>query len=176
VAALPQNHPCHQMALDSCYDATKRTVNNWATAVTRSLRDIGYHFVSSCERMAPVDMDRVRYLLGMQCSKPWEGLGVCPRTCPSKNARLCTYERWFARPQDLSKDNMYLTLPVGARRLRMFLRFRMGCHGLPNDIGRQRKVPRHQRLCQRCALGEVGDEHHLIFRCPAVQTVRTKYS
>lgn len=176
VAALPRDHPCHQMALDSCYDATKGTVNNWATAVTRHLRDIGYQFVSSSDRMSPVDMDRVRFLLGMQSSKTWEGLDVCPRTCPSKNAQLCTYERWFARPLGLSKENLYLTLPVGGRRLRMFLRFRMGCHGLPNDAGRQRKVPRHQRLCQRCALGEVGDEQHLIFACPAVQTVRTKYS
>ena len=59
--------------------------------------------------------------------------------------------------------------------MRVFLRFRMGCHGLPKDVGRRTATPRMQRVCQQCDLNEVGDEQHLIFACTAVQHVRDRY-
>ena len=55
------------------------------------------------------------------------------------------------------------------------LRFRMGCHGLANDIGRRTGVPRLQRLCPRCDMHIVGDERHVIFECAALQPVRDKF-
>ncbi len=30
----------------------------------------------------------------------WVGLDDCPRTCPLKGARLCTYANWSARAVD----------------------------------------------------------------------------
>ena len=59
--------------------------------------------------------------------------------------------------------------------MRTFLRFRMGCHGLPRDIGRRTAISRMQRVCQKSDLNEVGDEKHLIFTCPAVLHVRDRY-
>ena len=176
LAALPSHHPCHQLALDNCYDAVVLGVNNWASAFMRSIRDLGYGFDIRVDKLVPVDMDTAMSLLTRESQKCWDGLGVCPRTCPSKGAQLCTYERWFARPPDLPKHNLFLLLPLGARRLRAFLRFRMGCHDLPSDAGRRAGIPRHQRVCPRCPLGEVGDERHLIFSCTAVQEVRDRYA
>eukprot|EP00884_Botryococcus_braunii_P000418 jgi/Botrbrau1/10377/Bobra.146_2s0015.1 len=49
------------------------------------------------------------------------------------------------------------------------MRFRLGCHDLRIDKGRQQGIPRDQRICKMCSLELVGDEHPLLFTCPAVQ-------
>ncbi len=68
-----------------------------------------------------------------------------------------------------------LQQPLSARCLRILLKFRMGCHSLPNVSGRWARVPRPQRLCMRCAQQVLGDERHLVFECPALQSVRDRY-
>ena len=65
--------------------------------------------------------------------------------------------------------------PLSARCMRMLLRFRLGCHSLPVVLGRRDRVPRDQRLCRGCDLHVVGDERHMVFECPAMQTVRDRY-
>ncbi len=56
------------------------------------------------------------------------------------------------------------------------MRFRLGCHELPVEIGRRAGVLRRNRLCTRCSLGLVGDEKHMIFECPAVGPLRDVYA
>ncbi len=68
-----------------------------------------------------------------------------------------------------------LQQPLSARCLRILLKFRMGCHSLPNVSGRWARIPRPQRLCMRCAQQVIGDERHLVFECPALQSVRDRY-
>ena len=46
------------------------------------------------------------------------------------------------------------------------------CHDVPKDIGR---LPRRQRVCQECALSEIGYQH-LILACTAAQFVRDHYA
>ena len=67
-------------------------------------------------------------------------------------------------------------LPIPAAKLRVFLRFRIGCHGLPNVLGRFARVPRLQRPCTACHTAKIGDERHLVFERPALQDVRQRYS
>ena len=62
-------------------------------------------------------------------------LGVPHRT-------LCTYDKWFARPAgvqmlppSLLRPGALLMQPMTAHLMRMLLRFRMGCHSLPNVMG-----------------------------------------
>ena len=105
----------------------------------------------------------------------WEGVDICPRTCPSEDATLCTYVRWFARPAGLRQPGPLVMQPLSARCMRTLLRFRMGSHSLPIVLGRRTGVPRAQRLCQRCNLHAVHDERHLVFECPAMQCVRDRY-
>jgi hypothetical protein len=47
----------------------------------------------------------------------------------------------------------------------------MGCHdyGLPVDVGWRTGIPCTQRLCPWSHVEEVGDEHQLIFMCPALR-------
>ena len=52
----------------------------------------------------------------------------------------------------------------------------MGCHGLPNDLGRRAGTSRRQRSCPRCAMPGVADERHLVFECPAMQPVRDQFA
>jgi hypothetical protein len=65
---------------------------------------------------------------------------------------------------------------VDVRRLRVFLRFRLSVHGLPDDTGRWRGVHRSQQTCGTSDSCVVGDEHHCVFVCPALAAVRTHYA
>ena len=125
--------------------------------------------------MEPIDLARVLDLLDARDLPVWKDLDVCPRTCPSANAQLCTYERWFARPTTLRNVALLYELPLSAACLLTFLQFRMGCHGLPNDVGGRRRIPRMQRSCPRCAMHGIADERHLVSECPAFQPVRDTF-
>jgi hypothetical protein len=175
LAELPASSLHKQAALDDCWDAIVGHVKNWAYSFITGLRSLGYEFLIRCDMMEPVDLPRVLELLKDRDSQRWQNLDVCPRTCPSANAQLCTYERWFAQPQTLRRVCPLLQLPVSAGCLRTLLRFRMGCHGLPNDVGRRRGIPRMQRSCTRCDMPGIADERHLIFECVAVQPVRDRF-
>ena len=164
-----------QVALDDCHDAVVGNVKNWAWSVMRGLRDLGYHFTIRCDALELIDVRRVMDLLHQKCLQDWHDLDVCPRTCPSKRAHLCTYDRWFARPARLRSPSLLLQQPLSASCMRTLLRFRMGCHGLPNDLGRRAGTPRRQRSCPRCAMPGVADERHLVFECPAMQPVRDQF-
>jgi len=139
------------------------------------LRQIGYEFTVRFDTLQPVQIVDVMQLFNDQASQVWANIDICPRTCPSVHATLCTYHRWFARPDGLRRPGMLLQQPLSARCLRVFLKFRMGCHSLPNVTGRWAKVPRAQRMCMHCDQQVIGDERHLVFECPAVQSIRARY-
>ena len=55
------------------------------------------------------------------------------------------------------------------------LRFRTGCHALPNVIGTRTGVPRSQRLCPLCQ-SPYSDERHTLLECTALSPLRETYS
>ena len=175
LAALPAGNFHRQVALDDCWDAITRNVKNWAWAFMLGLRQIGYEFTIRFDTLVPVEIDGVMQLLDAQALQVWADIDICPRTCPSRNATLCTYRRWFARPDCLRRPGQLFQQPLSARCLRVFLKFRMGCHSLPNVSGRWARVPRAQRLCLHCAQQVIGDERHLVFECPVLQFLRDRY-
>jgi hypothetical protein len=54
-------------------------------------------------------------------------------------------------------------------------RFRTGAHGLEIERGRWSKPlrDREARICSVCKSGEVEDESHFLFRCPAYAVLRS---
>ena len=61
------------------------------------------------------------------------------------------------------------------------LRFRLGAHDLRVATGRWGQCPtarasRGARLCERCDLGLVEDEFHVVFECPFYAPVRERFA
>ena len=131
-----------------------------------SLADLG---------LLPVNLKMIMNLSQQQQRAGMDDVDTCPRTCPSAGAMVCTYRRWFLREPGQG-GQPFFQLPANARKITQLMRFRLGCHGLPSDVGRHRadSLPRHERLCTRCQDGR-GDEKHMVFECSALQHIRDEY-
>jgi len=153
------------------------TQETFAGTLLAQLKKLGYYIEDHVrlDQVKRVNTHHLKDLLDRREDLLWEGLDLSPRSCASERALFCRYLRWFARPPHVPYPRRVLTAPVPQKVLRSFIRFRLGCHGLPIDIGRQQSIPRSERLCTRCNAGIIGDEHHLIFTCSAVAEVRRQY-
>ena len=72
----------------------------------------------------------------------------------------------------------YLKEVTSRAQLRRLAQLRTGSHQLRVETGRweRPRVAREQRICQRCQSGEVDDEHHMVFDCPALEEVRVQHA
>lgn len=63
-------------------------------------------------------------------------------------------------------------------QLRHLAQLRTGSHRLRVETGRweRPRLPRQERTCRRCDSGDVDDEHHLVFDCPALQELREQHA
>ncbi len=168
-----------QIAIDDIADAVRSGVRNWAWSIWRNLADIGYVLEWREGHMPSVRVDTVLHMLRGARRARCQAVDICPRTAPSDGVMMCTYMRWFAGPAVLQSSRcrgQILGVPVRARQMRKFIRFRLGCHELPVEMGRRAGVLRRNRLCTRCSMGLVGDEKHMIFECPAVGPLRNRYA
>ena len=139
LAGLPATSLYKQVALADCRDAVQNNVHNWAHSFMKGLTRLVYQVVIRCDDMDFINLPRVRQLLVERFVAPLQQLDISPRTCPSRGALLCTYVRWFQRPDNVSSCPAQLHLP--RRTVQRFLRFRSGCHGLTNDLGRRTGTP-----------------------------------
>ena len=64
---------------------------------------------------------------------------------------------------------------LSAGCVQSLLRFRLGCHNLPWDLGRRQGVPRLHRICTLCAGEHLGDEQHVVVECPGLQAIRDRH-
>ena len=105
----------------------------------------------------------------------WAGLHISPHSAPSKKAKLCTYLRWFSRPERCSVEPC--DLPFSIKKLRSILHFRMGSHALPVEQCRldRQAVPRHLRRCTFCTTRAVEDERHCL-DCPSFGDLRSEHA
>ena len=173
LASLPIGNVSRHVALDACSAAISQDHRNWAHSMFKAIRGIGYQLNIRCDDLDHIDMSALSLMLTQRRDAVWDGLDICPRTCPSFNAKLCTYATWFARPVEQHARSL-LDLPVSRRCMQRFPRFRMGCHRLPRDTGAWVGIPRLHRVCNIRQHRTIGDEKHLVFECPALQDLRDK--
>ena len=60
---------------------------------------------------------------------------------------FCTYRRWFLREPAGQEGRPFFQLSANARKVTQLMRFRLGCHGLPSDVGRHRTDPLPCNAC-----------------------------
>ena len=147
-------------------------VHNWSHELITHFRRLGLDFPIRCDMAEPVDMQAFDEFLLNKQRQDWLDLDVCPRTCTDR-VRLCTYQQWFSRPGDCKLT--YLRLPVAPRDMKEVMRFRVGCHSLPIEMGRRQRTPRNSRVCTLCDAQSLGDERHLLLECPALGPIRARY-
>jgi hypothetical protein len=177
LACKPMGSIYKVIALDCCSAAVASSQHNWAWSMFKAIRATGYELSIRVDDMDVINVSALRQHIAQRRDSIWDGLDVCPRTCPSHKSRYCTYARWFARPHDAHTRTL-LDVPVSAACMKGLLRFRMGCHRLPRDEGAwvRPRIPRLDRVCQLCATSALGDEKHLVFECPELQWLREKWS
>ena len=120
------------------------------------------------------------------CHFPSLGLHISPSSAPSKKAKLCTYLRWFSRPERCSVEP-YMTCHLLSKNsdLSSILGWAhiYSSHALPVEQGRLGRpavlaVPRHLRRCTFCTTRAVEDERHYLskclFACPRFGATKTK--
>ena len=112
-----------------------------------------------------MDIYALSLLLRQRTDAVWDGLDICPRTCLTLNAKLCTYTTWFARSAE-----------THARSL-----LDLQCHGdvcrgscVSGWVATDRLetyawagIPRLQRICNMCQRRTIGNGMHMVFECPA---------
>ena len=174
LAAAPTNNLYRRIAVASSRSAVSRNLHNWAWSFCKSLQDIGYTFQLRADDLDPIAECTFDMKLKAKYDAVWQNLPFSPRTCPSQGASLCTYAAWFARPAHIHPKTIF-RLPLSAGCVQTLLRFRMGCHNLPWDLGRRQGIGRLHRVCTLCAGGNPGDEQHAVFECPGLQDIRDKH-
>ena len=107
----------------------------------------------------------------------FDSLPQDPRLTPSAGVKVCTYHRRFGRPQNAACPS-YWESPMGNAKLHRNLRFRMGSHHLPVEVGRHFSLPRASRVCNLYNTGALGDERHMLLatECPALADLRLQFS
>ena len=91
-------------------------------------------------------------------------------------------QQYLRMREDVTPDTYsmapYLRAVGGWRQRKRLAQLRTGSHWLGVESGRSgsARVPRDQRICQRCSSGEVDDEGHMIFRCSALSAQRRRHA
>ena len=174
LAAAPSGNLYRRIAVASSRSAVSQNVRNWAWSFCRSLQAVGYTFQIRADDLDPIAECTFDIKLKAKYDAVWQDLPFSPRTCPSQGASLCTYDAWFARPSHIHPKTIF-RLPLSAGCVQSLLRFRLGCHNLPWDLGRRQGVPRLHRVCTLCAGEHLGDEQHVVFECPGLQAIRDRH-
>jgi hypothetical protein len=177
MAEMRPNALHHRILIHNLDMAINDGRETFAGTLLAQLKKIGYDIDTHIclGQVQRFNIQRIKDLLARREDMLWEGLEMSPRTCSSARAKFCRYLRWFARPPHAPHPRCVYRAHIPPQILKAFIGFRLGSHDLPVEVGRRAGVPRSARLCPRCSTGIVGDEHHLLFTCPAVEHIRSQF-
>jgi hypothetical protein len=177
LASLPNDSIYKAIAADDLQAAIEHGTKNWSAGLLACAAECDFPLVANDGGMRTVVLDRVTVAAVAAAEENRrQHDDFDPRTAPSKGAKFCTYLAWFSRPA-WAVGPEFWQLHLSVPQLHAMLRFRLGSHTLPIEIGRMQKppLPRQQRTCQFCDAGSIGDEQHLLLECAATHQVRIKF-
>ena len=161
-------HDAIQLALAGCKFS-------WVAQVFQCFSALGEPLPLVADAPIAFDIDLLQELFLRDRLASFDSLPQDPRLAPLAGVKLCTYHRWFGRPQNAACPSYWESL-MGNARLHRILRFRMGSHHLPVEEGRHFTLPRASRVCNLCNTGALGDERHMLLECPALAGLRLQFS
>ena len=170
LVAMPDTRLTKQAFLENCALATrpgrsKPSSACWAAQVCSFL-----HFISPIVDGVPQHIDTSIVSAHLQ-----------RRTFDAVNGSdLRKVREWLGVRGPVNGDNYqlagYLQAVASKTGRRRLAQFRMGSHMLGVETGRWQRLPRAERLCQRCSCGVVDDEAHMVWGCPALVDQRVQHS
>ena len=161
-------HDAIQLALAGCKFS-------WAAQVLQCFSALDEPLPLVADAPIAIGIDLLQELFLRDRLASFDSLPQAPRLAPSAGVKLCTYHRWFGRPQNAACPS-YWESPMGNAKLHRILRFRMGSHHLPVEEGRHFNLPRASRVCNLCNTDALGDERHMLLECPALADLRLQFS
>ena len=148
---------------------------SWAAQVLQCFSALDEPLPLVADAPIAIDINLLQELFLRDRLASFDSLPQDPRLAPSAGVKLCTYHRWFGRPQNAACPS-YWESPMGNAKLHRILRFRMGSHHLPGEEGRHFNLPRASRVCNLCNTDALGDERHMLLECPALADLRLQFS
>ena len=148
---------------------------SWAAQVFKCFSTLGEPLPLIADAPITIDINLLQEHFMRDRLASFDSLPQDPRLAPSAGVKLCTYHRWFGRPQNAACPS-YWESPMGNAKLHRILRFRMGSHHLPVEEGRHFNLPRASRVCNLCNTDALGDERHMLLECPALAALRLQFS
>jgi hypothetical protein len=176
IQAAPHGNFYKQLLLDNLNDALVHKIRNFSWSVLRKLRELGIQVDTACGTVPVIETTAVMEALDSKLAAYWEGTHHTPHTSPSVGVKKCTYLQWFFRPDGYASYKHYKHMSLPGEQLRQLIRFRVGSHDLPIEKGRRQNIARQDRLCVKCDLHAVCDEHHVVFECPHVEVLRQQFA
>ena len=161
-------HDAIQLALAGCKFS-------WAAQVLQCFSALDEPLPLVADAPIAIDIDLLQEPFLRDRLASFDSLPQDPRLAPSAGVKLCTYHRWFGRPQNAACPSYWET-PMGNAKLHRILRFRMGSHHLPVEEGCHFNLPRASRVCNLCNTDALGDERHMLLECPALAALRLQFS
>ena len=86
--------------------------------------------------------------------------------------------RTFRKYKNVIEEEKYLALVNNWNARRNITKMRISAHNLPIEAGRHKrngKVPINERVCDLCNTKVIGDEFHIIMKCPVLRNARSKF-
>ena len=170
LVAMPDTRLTKQAFLENCALATRPGRSNsssacWAAQVCSFL-----HFMSPIVDGVPQRIDTTVVIAHLQ-----------RRMHDAVNGSdLRKVREWLEVRGPVNCDNYqmagYLQAVASKTGRRRLAQFRMGSHMLGVEIGRWQRLPRAERICQRCSCDAVDDEAHMVWGCAALIDQRVQHS
>ena len=170
LVAMPDTRLTKQAFLENCALATRPGRSNsssacWAAQVCSFL-----HFMSPIVDGVPQRIDTTVVIAHLQ-----------RRMHDAVNGSdLRKVREWLEVRGPVNCDNYqmagYLQAVASKTGRRRLAQFRMGSHMLGVETGRWQRLPRAERICQRCSCGVVDDEAHMVWGCAALIDQRVQHS